>query len=740
MTKSIPSCSIRCIFVLWNVICLQDGADAGKKLDSRSNDSSSPTMSVAKVQLQKRSLSSHHLITSTSSPVEADPRLIVVKPEVNSGGSVMSVSPVNSTFTYTEGHCTDSMSQNVEDIAVKSEFSGGSQSSLFSCSWIDGKGSMAEREMVTVKPEPSVDVGRQVRQYEDFVLQDLELPRFVESRDQYLGHSGSFESQNCMNDVCLSSTTSGQQHSDGRVNNVDMMATDMSMDSMKQQQILVDDSFSDFGFNANTSPLISSQSMPLLPTYKVSEVLKDPTAGYRMPGTFNDKSQSFVDPSFSHSGSALIGYSGVVQRDILANEPPESGYGRCFSYTDHGPHEVMHFQNSDQQRNNQSDGYFSSVPRTPTLYTAVGPKPMSQQSGHRTPRTPYTPSTPGRSGHFQFPSITEGAVVGNCQHRYQKSTAYHPYGHQHTPVHAQQLTTLGPDSPRYLNQCHTASIAHEINQQQFRHDVAHAQQEIEQRLQQLQHEDKIKQMMMTQQADTDAAFSAGTGAHCQPTATTNSMSADTSVGSETASHGSRDIPTLSPVDEVLQLIMPDAPAGITTDTGSVASAVPLLTTELQSRSVSIHGTSAYPHSASDSLLSQLTLSNLVYDQSEMKKLRRKHKPEPLFIPPDVNNFGSGALSMQWSSTGSERCKAQFPPHSSAAVMSPRMGVASGTHSIQRPQQINHFGEPRSAPPFHWSSANMCKLIMSCYFSSFNECKIHREYSISFWYLLAASVL
>jgi len=682
-----------------NMHCLQDVTDPGKKLDNHSHDSANPTIGTSKVQLQKRSLSSHHLVTSADSPVEADFQLIPVKPEVHCGGSVMSVNPACGTFAYDESQHPNSVRQHVEDITVKSDLSGGSQSSLFAYNWIDGERSSVALETVTVKPEPSTDGVGQVRPYEEFVSHDLELTRFVGSTDQYLGPSGSFESQSCMSDVC-----SSQQHTNGRVNNVDILTSDVGMDSMKQQQMIVDDSLSDFVFNANHSPLISSQSMPLLPTYTASEVIKYPAAGYRMPGMFADKSHSFVDASFSHNGSTPVGYSGVVQHDVLANEP-DSIYGRCFSYADHGPHEVMHFQTSDQQRTNQSDGYFSSVPRTPTLYAAVGPKAVSQQSGHRTPRTPYTPSTPGRSSRFQFPSITEGAVVSNCQHRYQKSTAYHPYGHQHTPAQVQQLTTLGPASPHYLHQRHVVSIAHELDQQQFRHDVAYAQQEIEQRLQQLQHEDKMKQMMITQQPSADTNFSAVAVVYSQPTSTTNSKSPDTSARNEQLPHNAQ---SLSPVDEVLQLIMADAPE-ISRDTGNAASAVPVAVT-LQLKSESIPGASitTYPHSASDSLLSQLTCSNLAYDQTELKKLRRKHKPEPLFIPPDVSNFGSGDSAMQWNSTTAERCKTEFPPNTSTAVMNTRMGVGSGTHWVQ---QTSHYGEPRSAPPFHWSSAAMCKLIL-----------------------------
>jgi len=693
------------------VLCLQDVADTGKKLGNASHDSPSPTLSLAKV-LQKRSLSSHHLITSASSPVEAaDPQLIVVKPEVNCGGSVMSVNPPCSTFTYDEGQCISHMSQNVDDVAVKPDLSADSQSNFFGYNWIDGDRPSAALEVITIKPEPPTDGGGQVRQYEEFAPHDLELTTFVGSRDQqYLGHSGTFESQNCMSNVCIGNTSSSQQHTDGRVNSADILAPDVSMDNMKQQQMMVDDGLVDYAFSNNPSPLISSHSMPLLPTYTAPEVIKYPAAGYRMPGMFTDKSQSFVDALFSHNGSTQRGYSGVMQHDLLASEP-ESTYGRSFGYSDHGPHEVVHFQNSDQQRTNQPDGYFSSVPRTPTLYAAVGPKAVSQQPGHRTPRTPYTPGTPGRSSRFQFPSITEGAVVGNCQHRYQKSTAYHPYGHQHTPTQTPQLTTLGPSSPHYLNQRHVASIAQEMDQQQFRHDVAHAQQEIEQRLQQLQHEDKMKQMMITQQTSSDTTYSAGMGAHCQPTSITNSISADTLARNAAVPHGSREARSYSPVDEVLQLIMRDAPE-ISANTGNVVSAVPI-TTALQLKCESIRRVSvaSYPHSVSDSLLSQIRCSNLVDNQTDLKKLRRKHKPEPLVIPPDVNNFGSGDPGMQWSSVPSARCKTEFPPNTSTAVMSPRMGV--GTDWVQ---QTNNYGEPRSAPPFHWSSAVMCKLLILPFFT------------------------
>ena len=697
--------------VYCDVSRVQDASDLGKKLDNPSHDRASPTVSVSKVQLQKRSLSSHLLIPSTDSRVEAESQLIVVKPEVNCGG-VMSVSPVCSPFTYNEAQCPSSVNRNVEDITVKSDLSGDGQSNLFGYNWTDSDRTSMALETVTIKPEPSTDGVGQVRQYDDFVPRDLELPRFVGPRDQYIGPSGSFDSQNCMSDMCLGSVGSGQQHTDGRVNSVDILASDISMDGIKQQQqMLVDDGVSDFAFTANHSPLISSQSMPLLPTYTAPEVVKYPAAGYRMPGMFADKSQSFVDASFSHNSSTPIGYSGVVQHDVLANEP-DAVYGRCFGYSDHGPHDVIHFQNSDQQRPSQPDGYFSSVPRTPTLYTAVGPKPVSQQSGHRTPRTPYTPSTPGRSSRFQFPSITEGAVVSNCQHRYQKPTAYHPYGHQHAPAQAQaqQLTTLGPASPHYLNQRHVASIAHEMDQQQFRHDVAHAQQEIEQRLQQLQQEDKMKQMMISQQTSTEVAFSASACTHCQPTSSTNGLSADTSDINAQASHTSHDAQSPLQVDEVLQFLMRDA-TEISRETGNVAPVIPL-STELQLKSEIMPGASvtAYPHSASDSLLSQLTSSGLMYDQTELKKLRRKHKPEPLFIPPDVNNFGSGDTAMQWSRTAADRCKTEFPSNPSAAVMSSRMGVGSGAHWVQ---QTNNYGEPRSAPPFHWSSAAMCKFIVTC---------------------------
>jgi len=679
----------------------------GKKLDSPSQDSSSPTVGMAKVQLQKRSLSSHHLVPSTSSPIETDSQLIVVKSEVNCGGSVMSINPACNTFTYDGVQC---MSQNVKDIAVKSDSSADSQSHFFGYNWIDGPRPSVTLEAVTVKPEPSTDGAGPVGQYEEFVPRDVELTRYVGSRDQYLGHSGTFESQNCMSEVCLDNIGSSQQLTDGRVNSVDVLTPDVSMDSMKQHQMLVGDGPGNFVFDNNPSPLISSHSMPLLPTYTAPEVIKYPAPSYRMPGMFTDKSQSFADASFTQNGSTPRVYTGVMQHDMLANES-DCGYGRSFGYSDQGPgpHEVMHFQNSDQQRTNQSDAYYSSVPRTPTLFTAVGPRAVSQQSGHRTPRTPYTPGTPGRSSRFQFPSITEGAVIGNCQHRYQKSTAYHPYGHQHTPTQGQQLTTLGPASPHYLHQRHVASIAHEMNQQQFRHDVAHAQQEIEQRLQQLQHEDKMKQMMITQQQrSTDTTGSAGVAANCQPTATTNSMSADTLANNTTVTHSSQEAQqTFSPVDDVLQVIMRDAPE-ISENTGNVASAVPISTTlQLKSEGIRRVAATSYPHSASDSLLSQITCSKLVYDQTELKKLRRKHKPEPLFIPPDVNNFGSGDPGMQWNSFASDRSKMEFQSNTSAAViMSPRMGV--GTHWVP---QTSHGGEPRSAPPFHWSSAAMCKLLV-----------------------------
>lgn len=682
-------------------------------MDNPSSNSSSPTTSVSKVQLQKRSLSSHHLIAPSDSPVETKSQLIVVKPEVNCGGSVMSVSRTCSAFTYDEGYSTGSMRHNMDDIAVKSDLTGAdSPSNLFSCNW----SSTAELETVTIKPEPAVDSGGELRQYEDFVSRELELTPFVESRSLYLGHSGSFESANCMSHVCLGNAGSSQQHTgsvvnNGVGNNLDMMASGVNMDSSRQQQMIVDDSLSDYGFSPHHTSLMSSQSMPLLPTYTASDVIKGPTAaGYRMAGLFADKSQSFVDPSFSYSGSTPLAYSGGVQHDVLAKEP-ESGYGRHFGYSDH---EVMHFQNSDQ-RTNPSDVYFSSVPRTPTLYAAVGPKQVSQQSGSRTPRTPYTPSTPGRSSRFQFPSITEGAVVGNCQHRYQKSTAYHPYGHQHTPAQAPQLTQLGPASPHYLNQCHVASIAHEIDQQQFRHDVAHAQQEIEQRLQQLQHEDKMKQMMMT---DIDAAFYPSTVAQCQPTsaADSNGMSPDASLRNAAVSRSAHDGQSLSPVDEVLQVIMQDVPE-MSSDAANVVPIVPETTAlQLKSESMREGSTTVYPHSASDSLLSQITFSDLAYDQTELKKLRRKHKPEPLVIPPDVNNFGSSSgAAIQCSFMSSDRCKTQFPPNTSAAVMSPSIGVGGGTHWVQRPQHLSRDGEPRSAPPFPWSSAVMCKLIIADFF-------------------------
>ena len=685
---------------------MQDVGESGKKLDNTASNSSSPTMSVSKVQLQKRSLSSQHLIAPADSPVEAKSQLIVVKPEVNCGGSVMSVSRAGSAFTYDDGQCKGSMRQNVDDVAVKSDLSGAdSPSNLFSCNWIDGSRSSAGLETVTIKPEPSVDGIGELRQYEDFAAHGLELPTYVGSRNQYLGHSGSFESQNCMNDVCLGNVSSGQQFAGSMVNNVDMMASDVSMDSMRQQQMIVDENVGDYGFSPHHSSLISSQSMPLLPTYTASEVIKGPTAaGYRMAGMFTDKCHSFVDPSFSYSGSMPMAYNGGVQHDILAKEP-ESGYGRSFGYSDH---DVMHFQNSDQ-RTNQTDAYCSSVPRTPTLYAAVGPKQLSQQTGNRTPRTPYTPGTPGRASRFQYPSITEGAVVGNCQHRYQKSTAYHPYGHQHTPSQVPQMTQLGPASPHYLNQRHVASVAHEVDQQQFRHDVAHAQQEIEQRLQQLQHEDKMKQMLMT---DIDTSLFPGAGDYGQPTCTadSNAMSPDASVRNAAVFHTSHNEQALSPVDEVLQLIMRDAPE-ISADTGNVVPIAPT-TNALQLKSESIREAPC-PHSASDSLLSQITFSSLADDQMELKKLRRKHKPEPLVIPPDVSNFGTSSAAVQWSGAVSDRCRTQLSSDTSAVLMSPGMGVGCGTHWVQRPQQISRDGEPRSAPPFHWSSAVMCKLTVTC---------------------------
>jgi len=666
-------------------------------------------MSVSRVPLQKRSLSSHHLM-SAGSPIEPSSQLIVIKPEANCGGSVMSVSPACSTFTL-----EDNMGHNTEDGVVKSDLSGDSHSGLFTCNWIDSNRSSAELEMVAIKPEPVADNGGHLRQYDDIVTHGLELSTFVGSRDQYLRHGGgSFESQN---DLCLGNVGSSQQRGDGMVNSVDMMSSDMAMDGVRPQQMLVNDSLGSFGFSPSPSPLISSQSMPLLPTYTASEVMKGTgEAGYRMAGIYADKSQSFADPSFTYSGSTSMCYAGAVQHDIVANEP-QSGYGGCFAYSDHGPHEVMHFHNTEQPRNDQSDMYVSSVPRTPTLYTAIGPKQVSQQAGHRTPRTPYTPSTPGRSSRFPFPSITEGAVVGNCQHRYQKSTAYHPYGHQHTPAaQTQQLTTLGPASPHYLNQRHVVSMAHEMDQQQFRHDVAHAQQEIEQRLQQLQHEDKMKQMMMSQQTNSnDTAVFPVMTAHCQPTSTADSISPDTSVRNTAMSYGAHTGQSLSPVDEVLQVLMQDAPE-MSTGPGNVASVVPL-TTALQMKNESIRGvsTSAYPHSASDSLLSQLTFSSLAYDQTELKKVRRKHKPEPLVIPPDMNNFGPGSAEMQWNCTASERHKTQLPPDSSAGVTSTGMNSGSGTQWVQRPPQVNGFGEPRSAPPFRWSSAVMCtRLTTYCF--------------------------
>jgi len=676
--------------------------------DNSSQERVSPTISGAsRVHLQKRSLSSHHLITSTDSELEDDSQLIVVKSEVNCGGSVMSINP---TFSYGEGQCTGSMSQNIDDITVKSDISADSQSNLFGYNWIDRDRSAMALEPVTIKPEPSADGSGNVRQYEAFIPRDVELTSYVGSRDQYIGHSASFESQNCMNDVCLGSAGSSQQRTDGRVSSVDIVSPDVSMDGIKHQQMLVDDNVSDFVFNAGHSPLISSQSMPHLPTYTSPDVIKYPAAaGYRMSGMFTEKSQSFVDAPFSHNGSASMAYSGVVQHNMLANEQ-DTAYGRCFNYSDHGPHDIMHLQNSDQQRTNQPEGYFSSVPRTPTLYTAVGPKPVSQPSGHRTPQTAYTPTTPGRASRFQFPSITEGAVVGTCQHRYQKSTAYHPYGHQHTPsqAQAQQLTTLGPASPHYLHQRHVASIAHEMDQQQFRHDVAHAQQEIEQRLQQLQHEDKMKQMMIAQQTSTDVAFSAAASStHCN----TNTMSADRLVARNVqAAENAHDTQQpMSPVDEVLQLIMRDAPE-MSQDTGNVSSIVPhTAALQLKSEAIVRASATAYPHSASDSLLSQLTCSSVMYDQTDLKKLRRKHKPEPLFIPPDVNNFGTGDSTMQWNCAGSDRFKTEFPSNTSAALMSGRIGVGSGANLVQ---QTNSYGEPRSAPPFHWSSAVMCKLILA----------------------------
>jgi len=651
---------------------------------------------MAKLQLQKHSSSSHHLVTSSSPPVEVDSQLIVVKPEVNCGGSVMSVNPVCSTLTYDDSQCIIHMGRpNVEDTTTVN-----GQNRFFGYNWIDGERSSVGLEAVTVKPEPTTDAVGQTGQYDEFVSQDIELTRFVGSRDQYLGQSCSFDSRNCMNDVCLGSTDSSQQHADGRVNGVDILASDVSMKKQQQQQMLVDDGLVGIMFGSSSSPLISSHSMPVLPTYTAPEVTEYPTAGYRIPGMFTDKSQSFVDASFSHGGgSTPRGYGGVMQHDMLAGDP-ESGYGRSYGYSDQSPHEVMHFQNSDQR----SDGYFSSVPRTPTLYTAVGPRQVvPQQSGHRTPRTPYTPGTPSRASRFQFPSITEGAVVSNCQHRYQKSTAYHPYGHQHAAAQAQQLTTLGPSSPHYLNQRHVASIAHEMDQQQFRHDVAHAQQEIEQRLQQLQHEDKMKQMIITQQTNTDSTCFTGLSAQCHPTSDTNSSSADNSARNDAASsHSSHDTRSYSPVEEVLQLIMRDAPE-ISANTVNAASAVPM-TTALQLKSEGIHRACAasYPHSASDSLLSQITsCSSLAYDQTDLKKLRRKHKPEPLFIPPDVNNFGTGDCRMQWNGVSS---KAEFLPNTSAVIVNQRMG--GGTHWLQH---TSHAGEPHSAPPFHWSSAVMCKL-------------------------------
>jgi len=665
-------------------------------------------MSVSRVPLQKRSLSSHHLIPPADSPDETNSQLIVVKPEVNCGGSVMSVGRACSTFTYDDGQSTGSMRQNVEDISVKSDLSGAdSPSNLFSCNWIDSSRSSAELTTITIKPEPALDGNddNELRQYEDFAARGLELPSFVGSRNQYLGHGGPVESQNCMNDVCLDNPSLSQQHTGGVINNVDMMALDVSMDGIRQQQMIVDENLTDYGFSPHHSSLMSSQSMPLLPAYTASEVIKGPTAaGYRMAGMFADKSQSFVDPAFSYSGPMAMTYNGGVhcqQADMLAKEP-ESGYGRGFGYSDH---QVMPFQNSDQ-RNNQSDVYFSSMPRTPTLYAAVGPKQQSQQSGNRTPRTPYTPSTPGRCSRFQFPSITEGAVVGTCQHRYQKSTAYHPYGHQHTATQAPQLTQLGPASPHYLNQRHVANIAHEMDQQQFRHDVAHAQQEIEQRLQQLQHEDKIKQMMMT---DIDTTFLPVTGTQCQPsTATVSSaVSPDTSVRNAALSRNSHD--GLSPVDEVLQLIMRDVPE-ISSNAGSIAPIVP---PKLKSESIREASVTSYPHSASDSLLSQIAFSDLAEDQTELKKLRRKHKPEPLVIPPDVSNFGSDSGAMQWSCMSSDVSKTQFLSNMSATSASPGMGVSCDTHWVQRPQQMSRDAEPRSAPPFHWSSAVMCKLIFAC---------------------------
>jgi hypothetical protein len=429
-------------------------------------------------------------------------------------------------------------------------------------------------------------------------------------------------------------------------------------------------------------------------------------------GMFVNRNHSFSDQSNSNSGgfSAATGLqqtstnltaeSYPVQQTAQHTPADARGilprYSSCFQFSSkteqdssfHYPStpsaesDVLFVPSHGITENRDSFGAAGhpSTPKTP-MFSSIGAK--LQQMNLRTPRTPYSPSTPNRTNRFQFPA---SSIAADTQtHGYQKPAGYHPY----VPSIQQQP----PSSPHFLNQRHLAMLAQQERQERhrFRHDVAQAQQVIDQHLHQLHQKDILKHQHSIHSVSTPSQSDQVV------------FKIDSGPLTETK-------PTM-PGADMFDLLFQDQQSNVGATLGSATHVGPSMTSSaglcqsfVPEKVTMVSESSTVPIDDLADLLGQ-------------KKNKRKHKPEPLVIPPDVSNFDpaaprSAGSRVSWENNsnvaqGSNHQEFMMPSYvESSGVVN--CGMAGGSW-IQRNVHVGM--QPQSAPaPVYWPT--QCKFQLS----------------------------
>jgi len=524
--------------------------------------------------------------------------------------------------------------------------------------------------------------------------------------------SGQTTSNNCCNDIDFNVFNSDFFSSDLSLvsNGLEDVASGnqtmgLSIEGMNRpQQMLMEDEISQFTFGLDHHMPGSLMADNASNVPYSSSALKSPVVSNAQT-MFSSRHPSFSDHSKSTTTSlqqvscitTVDNYS-VPQRP--QHTPVEthgllSRYSNCFQFgTKPEPEANFHYPSSvtscehdvmftsshvmPENRDNFVAAGHPSTPKTP-MFSAIGAK--MQQMNLRTPRTPYSPNTPNRANRFQFPASS--VTVDSQSHGYQKPAGYHPY----VPSIQQQP----PSSPHFLNQRHLAMLTQtQHDRHRFRNDVAQAQHVIDQRLHQLHQKDILK--------------------HQQHSMVGNSLPAQSDPlvfdidGSSLAE--------TKQSEDVFDMLFTNQHNNLSTSLATqshVGNSIVSVTDLCQSY---------LPEKVQ--LPSESTTTPIVNlaDLLEQKKHKRKQKPEPLVIPPDVSNFdltvpsSAGGSRVTWESNVSRvQGSGRQDFNNSSSFVESSVVVTCGMAGGSWIQRSAHRGMQPQSAPLYWPVQCECIHLM-----------------------------